>query len=318
MMKLLLLLLAILAVMVQLQECHGKPLVGRPRRRLTDVVADVEQQEPDDPAAAVTAAMTCDGQLSQSVVQLKQQVTQLEQEYNVALETIQRLEQEKVDAKVEYDRVVEDRKTVVTTLLETRRQHSEEVSEAYDRKQKSLAALTRAKDGSIQKLQEHIVFLEEQQRLLQEQKESGGDVHQQQELMDRLVKVQEEAQAREAALKDQLEQQSQEMTQLMEAAKQEAEKVLTEQLAAIKEEMKDVKGRSAAEIAKTQEAVKELQTKNQQKEMETKKLMQSNEAMEQVSGIYVFHFGHVVGGTPLPNPCLHLTHFIIILVNNLL
>ena len=252
-MKLCLLLLTYLALLLPPQECHGTPLVGRPRRRLTDVVVD---DDIDAGKAAVDAMTTCDGQLSQSVVQLKQQVAQLQQDYNGALETLQRLEQQE------------------------KGQHAVEME---------LSEAIKAKDEEIEKLKEHIQFMDqEQKRLLQE---SGGDVQQQQqqqELTDLLTKVQEEAHAREAALKDQLEQQAQEMAQLLETTKQEAEKELTERVTAMEEEMKKVKGQSAAQIAQTQEALKELQSKNQQKDMETKKLIQLQKDLEQVSGRFRF------------------------------
>ena len=251
MMKLCLLLLTYLALLLPPQECHGTPLVGRPRRRLTDVVVD-----DDIDAGKVDAMTTCDGQLSQSVVQLKQQVAQLQQDYNGALETLQRLEQQE---KGQQHAAVEM-----------------ELSEAM-----------KAKDEEIEKLKEHIQFMDqEQKRLLQE---SGGDVQQQQqELTDQLTKVQEEAHAREAAWKDQLDQQAQEMAQLLETTKQEAEKELTESVTAMEEEMKKVKGQSAAQIAQTQDALKELQSKNQQKDMETKKLIQLQKDLEQVSGRFRF------------------------------
>ena len=145
----------------------------------------------------------------------------------------------------------------------------------------------KAKDEEIEKLKEHIQFMDqEQKRLLQE---SGGDVQQQQqqqELTDQLTKVQQEAHAREAALKDQLEQQAQEMAQLLETTKQEAEKELTESVTAMEEEMKKVKGQSAAQIAQTQDALKELQSKNQQKDMETKKLIQLQKDLEEATMRY--------------------------------
>jgi hypothetical protein len=279
---------AILLVILLVSHCQAKlwfqknedqKPMGRPRRRLTDIP---DLSPGTDTATETVGVMdappmeedkTCDGQLAQeSLVLANEALAKMQQDRDQALETIQQLQQRIQELITEQERVIEDRKTVVTTLMETRRQSDAAIRAAHDSKDGALAALTRAKDGVIARLQEHI-------------EATQGDIDG--VMRDQLVvKVQEEALARELDLKKKLEDREQETAKLFEATREEAKRVLVEQITTWKEKVKDLQEQASMDVANALDTVKNLQVKGSE-------MMELQKAMEQVrhywSKLNLFH-----------------------------
>jgi hypothetical protein len=241
---------------------------SHPRRRLTELTPETVGVD------AATGAIksddpnnNCDGQLAQALVaandkefQAKQARDQALKEKAVAMEELRQLQLMNKSLKDTVDKLEVEVKTL----------HQQDNPDARTDMEESIVELKqmlRTKDDMIAKLQAEL---------------DANNEEKQKQLEEKLAKALEEVKAEHQT---QLEDQRKVSEQLLETTREEAKRVLLENVATIKDQMKESEKKFKQTLAEKDEVIKQVKAQNERFSKFNQEMLETAEAHEKVGAL---------------------------------
>lgn len=249
------------------QNNNNENTKSHPRRRLTELTE--ETVEVDAATGTVKSDDTnCDGQLAQALVEANDKEFQAKQERDQAIKdravATEELRQLRSSLKT-FNDTIEKLEAEVKSL---RRDHQDpDVLAESEESMIELKELLRTKDDTIAMLKAEIEAYQEQKQ-------------QQKELETKLAELIADAKAKEVEYQNQSDSQRKVAEQLLETTREEAKRVLIENVATIKEQMKEAEKKFKTALAEKDEVIKQVKAQNERFSTLNQEMLETKQAQE--------------------------------------